>query len=51
MHRTVKAVYRGGAFVPNEACDLPENAGFEFQIREPSIIAPAVRDAAMRSGF
>lgn len=44
MNRTIKAIFRDGAFVPTEACDLPENAQVEIRVHGPVVIAPRVTD-------
>ncbi len=48
MTRQLKAVYRGGAFVPLEACDLPEGSEVDLMIQSPRAIAPPVVDATDR---
>jgi hypothetical protein len=42
MARSVKAVYYGGAFVPEEPCDVPEDAHVELVIQGPFMLPPQV---------
>ena len=42
MSQTLKAIYRGGAFIPQAPCDLPEGAEVEITVRAPSLIPPKV---------
>ena len=48
MTRQLKAVYRGGAFVPLEVCDLPEGSEVNLTIQGSRSIAPPVIEAADR---
>lgn len=48
MTRQVKAVYRGGAFVPLETCDLPEGSEVHLTIQGSRAVAPTVTEAAER---
>ncbi len=48
MFERVKAVYRGGTFVPSSPCDLPEGAEVELAILGPSIFPPEVRNPEER---
>jgi len=48
MTRQLKAVYRGGAFVPLETCDLPEGSEVHLTIEGSRAIAPGVTEAAER---
>jgi predicted DNA-binding antitoxin AbrB/MazE fold protein len=45
----VKAVYRAGAFVPTEPCELPEGIEVELIVRGPRLQRPVVRDPAERT--
>ena len=42
MARSVRAVYHGGAFVPQEPCDVPEDAYVELVIQGPFMSPPQV---------
>jgi hypothetical protein len=44
----IRAVYRDGKFVPQEACELPEAAEVQLVVEQPNIIPPAVTDPAER---
>lgn len=48
MSRTLKAIYRDGAFVPQTPCDLPDDAEVELTISEPRVLAPQVIDPEER---
>jgi predicted DNA-binding antitoxin AbrB/MazE fold protein len=47
MSRTVKAVYQGGVFIPEEECDLAEGTKVELEIR-PYLLPPTVKDPEER---
>lgn len=49
MNYRTKAVYRGGAFVPETRCDLPEDAEVDLLIQGPNVILPAVSDPEQRA--
>ena len=42
MGRSVKAVYQRGAFVPQEPCDVPEDAHVELLIQGPFTSPPQI---------
>jgi hypothetical protein len=44
MNYRTKAVYRNGAFVPEKACDLPEESEVELFVQGPPVIPPEVTD-------
>lgn len=44
MNRKIKAIYRDGSFIPQEPCDLPEEAEVELMIQGPAVIPPKVKD-------
>lgn len=46
--RRIKAVYRDGAFVPEEPCDLPEETHVELSIEGSTVLPPLVTDAEER---
>jgi predicted DNA-binding antitoxin AbrB/MazE fold protein len=48
MSQTLKAIYRGGAFIPQSPCDLPEGAEVEITVRAPRLIPPTVTDPEER---
>jgi predicted DNA-binding antitoxin AbrB/MazE fold protein len=48
MAQRMKAVYRGGAFVPLGACDLPEGSEVDLTIHRSRVIEPSVTEAAER---
>jgi predicted DNA-binding antitoxin AbrB/MazE fold protein len=48
MRQRLRAVYRRGAFVPQEPCDLPEGSEVELTIQEPLISPPEVSDPEER---
>ena len=52
MKRTITATYRGGAFYPDEPCDLPEGAMVEIRelangVRPPLEVDPEKRRRIM----
>jgi predicted DNA-binding antitoxin AbrB/MazE fold protein len=49
MNATLKAVYRNGVFVPETACQLPENSEVELIVQGPVIIPPSVTDPQERA--
>jgi hypothetical protein len=49
MNAPVKAVYRNGVFVPENACELPENSQVELIVQGPVVVAPAVTDPQERA--
>ena len=48
MVERIKAIYQGGAFVPQTPCDLPENAEVELTIESARVLPPQVTDPAER---
>ena len=48
MNYHTKAVYRGGAFVPETQCDLPEEAEVDLQVQGPLHVSPAITDPEQR---
>jgi predicted DNA-binding antitoxin AbrB/MazE fold protein len=42
MSQTLKAVYRGGAFIPQTPCDLPEGSEVELTVHGPRLLPPAL---------
>jgi hypothetical protein len=49
MNATLKAVYRGGVFIPQAACELPENSEVELVIQGPVVLPPTVSDPEERA--
>jgi predicted DNA-binding antitoxin AbrB/MazE fold protein len=49
MNATLKAVYRNGVFVPETACQLPENSEVELTVQGPVIVPPSVADPQERA--
>lgn len=48
MTQRLKAVYQRGAFVPREACNLPEDSEVELVVEGPYIIGPRETDPEER---
>ena len=46
MNQRMRAVYRQGAFVPETACDLPEEAEVELFVQGPLRLPPSLTDPA-----
>jgi len=51
MDQKVRAVYRAGAFVPEEPCDIPEELEVEFIIPGPPLLLPEVTDPVERASL
>jgi len=49
MNAPLRAVYRNGVFVPETACELPENSQVELIVQGPVIIPPSVADSQERA--
>lgn len=49
MQETLRAVYRGGAFVPVAPCDWPEETEVEVRPYHPRLVPPKVKDPAERA--
>ncbi len=49
MNATLKAVFRNGVFVPETACQLPENSEVEVIVQGPVVIPASVTDAQERT--
>jgi len=49
MNATLKAVYRNGVFVPEKACQFPENSEVELIVQGPVVIPPSVADPQERA--
>ena len=48
MVQRLKAIYRGGAFIPQAPYDLPEDTEVELTIHQPHILPPKVTDPEER---
>ena len=48
MNQKLKAIFRNGAFVPQQLCDLPEGAQVELIVQDPTGLPPEVSDPAER---
>ncbi|HMF58691.1 MAG TPA: antitoxin family protein [Pyrinomonadaceae bacterium] len=48
MVQRLKAIYQGGAFIPQTPCDLPEGSEVELTIYDPYTIPPTVTDPEER---
>jgi hypothetical protein len=52
MSNRLRAVYRGGAFVPvsqNEKLNVPENAEVEITVHNPYLLPPEIADTEERA--
>ena len=49
MSLQVKAVFRNGAFVVQEPCDLPQEAEVNLIVQGPLVVPPAVTDPEERA--
>lgn len=48
MPQRIKAVYRGGAFIPKTPYNLPENAEVELIVEDPYLLPPLESDPKKR---
>lgn len=48
MSQRLRAIYQGGAFIPQAPCDLPEGSEAELTIQQVNISQPAVADPGER---
>ncbi len=48
MAFTLKAIYRNGAFIPETACNLPEEAKVDLIVQRSAVIPPEVSDLEER---
>jgi len=44
MIQRMKAVYRDGAFFPENPCDFPQDSQVELTVEGPTVIPPAITD-------
>ena len=49
MTYRTKAIYRGGAFVPQIQCNLPEDSEVDLLVHGPLLIPPAISDPEERA--
>ena len=49
MTYRTKAIYRGGAFVPETRCDLPEESEVDLLVQGPFVTAPSITDPEQRT--
>lgn len=49
MPQRLKAVYRGGAFIPQTPCDVPDGSEVELTIHGPYLIPPGESDPQKRA--
>ena len=48
MSQRLRATYRGGIFVPESPCDLPEGAAVDLTVHGPLLLPPEVTDPEER---
>lgn len=48
MTQVISATYKNGAFIPDEECDLPENARVRVMVENEDVIPPTITDDAER---
>lgn len=48
MAFTLRAIYRNGAFIPETACDLPEEAKVDLIVQRSAVIPPEIADLEER---
>ncbi len=48
MSQRVRAIYQGGAFIPQAPCDLPENTEVELIIEAPRLLPPTIESEEER---
>jgi predicted DNA-binding antitoxin AbrB/MazE fold protein len=46
---TLRAVYRNGVFIPETACDLPEDSQVELTVQGPVVVPASVTDPEQRA--
>jgi hypothetical protein len=49
MSQILKAVYHGGAFIPQAPCDVPEDAEVELIVQGPYVLPPEVTEPDTRA--
>jgi predicted DNA-binding antitoxin AbrB/MazE fold protein len=48
MSQTLKTIYRGGVFIPQEPCDFPDGMEVMLTLGNPYLIPPKVTDPEER---
>ena len=48
MAQRLRAIYQGGAFIPQTPCDLPENSEVDLIIENSNLIPPREKDPEER---
>jgi predicted DNA-binding antitoxin AbrB/MazE fold protein len=51
MIRRIAATYKNGVFVPDEECNLPENARVQVKVESECLIPPKVLDERERKAI
>jgi predicted DNA-binding antitoxin AbrB/MazE fold protein len=51
MSKSLKAIYRRGAFVPKTPCHLPEDSEVELIIQGPAVTQPEIVDPKERANI
>jgi len=51
MSKSLKAVYRRGAFIPETPCDLPEDSEVELIVQGPVLTQPKIVDPKERANI
>jgi predicted DNA-binding antitoxin AbrB/MazE fold protein len=51
MSKSLKAVYRGGAFIPKTPCDLPEDSEVELIVQGLVVTQPEIVDPKERANI
>ena len=51
MSKSLKAVYRRGAFIPETPCNLPEDSEVELIVQGPVLTRPEVADPKERASI
>jgi hypothetical protein len=51
MSKSLKAVYRRGAFIPETPCNLPEESEVELIVQGPGLTQPEIVDPEERASI
>ena len=51
MSKSLKAIYRRGAFIPKTPCHLPENSEVELIVQGPVMTQPEIGDPKERANI
>jgi hypothetical protein len=51
MSKSLKAIYRRGAFIPKTPCHLPEDSEVELIVQGPVVIQPEIVDPKERANI